>query len=93
MTDFVMQATGKDRKTADYLRSKYWADHGTTLAGLMKEHQVDPLPHVSFLVHLYSTSYMEGDPHTPRFMGYLSLFTFFMLILVSSQNYLQLFIG
>ncbi|YP_009421329.1 NADH dehydrogenase subunit 5 (mitochondrion) [Rhopilema esculentum] len=48
---------------------------------------------VSFLVHLYSTSYMKGDPHTPRFMGYLSLFTFFMLILVSSQNYIQLFIG
>nr|YP_007516988.1 NADH dehydrogenase subunit 5 [Chrysaora quinquecirrha]ADY15495.1 NADH dehydrogenase subunit 5 [Chrysaora quinquecirrha] len=48
---------------------------------------------VSFLVHLYSTSYMEGDPHSCRFMGYLSLFTFFMLVLVSSQNYVQLFIG
>nr|YP_009742861.1 NADH dehydrogenase subunit 5 [Aurelia limbata]QID91292.1 NADH dehydrogenase subunit 5 [Aurelia limbata] len=48
---------------------------------------------VSFLVHLYSVSYMKGDPHTSRFMGYLSLFTFFMLVLVSSQNYLQLFIG
>lgn len=48
---------------------------------------------VSFLVHVYSVSYMKGDPHTSRFMGYLSLFTFFMLILVSSQNYLQLFIG
>lgn len=48
---------------------------------------------VSFLVHLYSTSYMQEDPHRPRFMGYLSLFTFFMLILVSSQNYVQLFIG
>nr|YP_009421316.1 NADH dehydrogenase subunit 5 [Nemopilema nomurai]ASR75159.1 NADH dehydrogenase subunit 5 [Nemopilema nomurai] len=48
---------------------------------------------VSFLVHLYSTSYMKGDPHTPRFMSYLSLFTFFMLILISSQNYIQLFIG
>lgn len=48
---------------------------------------------ISFLVHLYSTGYMKGDPHSPRFMGYLSLFTFFMLVLVSSQNYLQLFIG
>nr|AER54518.1 NADH dehydrogenase subunit 5 [Chrysaora sp. EK-2011] len=48
---------------------------------------------VSSLVHLYSTGYMKGDPHSPRFMGYLSLFTFFMLVLVSSQNYLQLFIG
>ena len=48
---------------------------------------------ISLLVHVYSTSYMSGDPHTIRFMGYLSLFTFFMLILVTSQNYLQLFIG
>ena len=48
---------------------------------------------VSFLVHVYSVSYMRGDPHTIRFMGHLSMFTFFMLILVSSQNYLQLFIG
>nr|AER54448.1 NADH dehydrogenase subunit 5 [Cassiopea andromeda] len=48
---------------------------------------------ISLLVHIYSTSYMSGDPHAIRFMGYLSLFTFFMLILVTSQNYLQLFIG
>ena len=38
---------------------------------------------ISTLVHLYSTEYMEYDPHLPRFMSYLSLFTFFMLILVS----------
>lgn len=48
---------------------------------------------VSGLVHLYSIGYMEGDPHVPRFMSYLSLFTFFMLVLVTSHNYLQLFIG
>nr|CUS58606.1 TPA: NADH dehydrogenase subunit 5 [Podocoryna carnea] len=48
---------------------------------------------VSFLVHLYSTSYMDGDPHLPRFMSYLSLFTFFMIILVTSSNIVQLFIG
>ena len=48
---------------------------------------------VSFLVHLFSTSYMNGDPHLPRFMGYLSLFTFFMVILVTSGNLVQLFIG
>lgn len=34
-----------------------------------------------------------GDPHRPRFMSYLSLFTFFMLILVTADNYLQMFIG
>lgn len=48
---------------------------------------------VSSLVHLFSTSYMYGDPHLPRFMGYLSLFTFFMIILVTSGNLVQLFIG
>lgn len=48
---------------------------------------------VSFFVHLFSTSYMNGDPHLPRFMSYLSLFTFFMIILVTSNNLVQLFIG
>ena len=48
---------------------------------------------VSFFVHLFSTSYMDGDPHLPRFMSYLSLFTFFMIVLVTSNNLVQLFIG
>jgi len=48
---------------------------------------------VSFLVHMYSGSYMEFDPHLGRFMGYLSLFTFFMLILVTGDNFMQLFLG
>jgi len=48
---------------------------------------------VSALVHIYSTEYMAGDPHLQRFMSYLSLFTFFMLILVTADNYIQLFIG
>jgi proton-translocating NADH-quinone oxidoreductase chain L len=48
---------------------------------------------VSSLVHLYSTEYMGHDPHLPRFMSYLSLFTFFMLILVTSDNFIQLFVG
>jgi proton-translocating NADH-quinone oxidoreductase chain L len=48
---------------------------------------------ISSLVHLYSTEYMENDPHLPRFMSYLSLFTFFMLILVTANNFLQMFVG
>lgn len=48
---------------------------------------------ISTLVHLYATEYMEGDPHLSRFMSYLSLFTFFMLILVTSNNFLQMFVG
>lgn len=48
---------------------------------------------ISTLVHLYSTSYMSGDPHLPRFISYLSLFTFFILILVTADNFLQIFVG
>ena len=48
---------------------------------------------VSFLVHVYSIGYMHHDPDKPRFMGYLSLFTFAMLMLVTSDNFLQLFFG
>nr|QJS34504.1 NADH dehydrogenase subunit 5 [Leiopathes cf. glaberrima NB-2020]QJS34518.1 NADH dehydrogenase subunit 5 [Leiopathes expansa]QJS34532.1 NADH dehydrogenase subunit 5 [Leiopathes montana]WQH63094.1 NADH dehydrogenase subunit 5 [Leiopathes sp.] len=48
---------------------------------------------VSTLVHIFSTAYMHGDPHVPRFMSYLSLFTFLMIVLVTSDNYPQLFIG
>ena len=48
---------------------------------------------VSSLVHIYSIGYMSHDPHKQRFMSYLSLFTFSMLMLVTSDNFLQLFFG
>lgn len=48
---------------------------------------------ISALVHIYSISYMAKDPHFIRFMAYLSLFTFFMLVLVSADNFIQLFLG
>jgi NADH:ubiquinone oxidoreductase subunit 5 (subunit L)/multisubunit Na+/H+ antiporter MnhA subunit len=48
---------------------------------------------VSALVHLYSTEYMSGDPHQGRFLGYLSLFTFFMLVLVTADNFVVMFFG
>ena len=48
---------------------------------------------VSSLVHLYSISYMGEDPHLPRFMCYLSVFTFFMLMLVTADNFIQMFLG
>lgn len=48
---------------------------------------------ISFFVHIYSVSYMEHDPHLQRFLSYLSLFTFFMLILVTASNFLQMFVG
>lgn len=48
---------------------------------------------VSSLVHLYSIGYMAEDPHKQRFMSYLSLFTFFMLVLVTANNFIQMFVG
>ena len=48
---------------------------------------------VSSLVHLYSIGYMADDPHRPRFFSYLSFFTFAMLMLVTANNFLQLFFG
>jgi len=48
---------------------------------------------ISTLVHLYSLEYMRADPHLCRFMSYLSFFTFFMLILVTANNFLQMFVG
>ena len=63
--------------------------------------RVDPLSTVmmlvvgfiSFLIHVYSVGYMSHDPSVPRFMSYLSLFTFAMLMLVTSDNLIQLFFG
>lgn len=52
-----------------------------------------PVLIISFLVHLYSISYMENDPHISRFFAYLSMFTFFMLILITADNFLLMFVG
>ncbi len=48
---------------------------------------------VSLVVHIYSLGYMKNDENLPKFLSYLSLFTFFMLALVSADNFLQLFFG
>jgi len=48
---------------------------------------------ISSLVHIYSIGYMSHDPLISRFMSYLSMFTFFMLVLVTSSNMVQMFIG
>ena len=73
-------------------------------SGLLKVNwsvKIDPLSSVmlvvvtliSSIVHIYSIGYMSHDPHKSRFMSYLSLFTFAMLTLVTSDNFLQLFFG
>ena len=52
-----------------------------------------PVLIVSSLVHIYSIGYMSHDPHNQRFFSYLSLFTFMMIILVTANNYLLMFLG
>ena len=52
-----------------------------------------PVLYISSLIHIFSTDYMSNDPHNQRFFSYLSLFTFFMLFLVSGANYLVMFVG
>ena len=61
MTDWVMQALGVDRPEADRLRTHYWQTHGTTLAGLMAEHDVDPRPYLVD-VHDISFAALQPDP-------------------------------
>ena len=48
---------------------------------------------VSFLVHIFSVDYMASDPYKIKFFSFISLFTFFMLVLVCSNNFLVLFLG
>jgi NADH-ubiquinone oxidoreductase chain 5 len=52
-----------------------------------------PVLIISSLVHIYSISYMSNDPHNQRFFSYLSLFTFMMILLVTGNNYLFMFVG
>ena len=52
-----------------------------------------PVLIISSLVHMYSIGYMSHDPHNQRFFSYLSLFTFMMIILVTANNYLLMFVG
>jgi NADH-ubiquinone oxidoreductase chain 5 len=52
-----------------------------------------PVLIISSLVHIYSIGYMSHDPHNQRFFSYLSLFTFMMIILVTANNYLLMFVG
>ncbi len=61
MTDYVMSALGVARDEADHLRKHYWAKHGTTLAGLMREHDVDPAPYLTD-VHDIPMDRLEPDP-------------------------------
>lgn len=61
MTDFVMRAAGVDHAEADRLRKAYWREYGTTLAGLMTHHDVDPEPYL-VEVHDIDFSVLSPDP-------------------------------
>ena len=52
-----------------------------------------PVLYISSVIHIFSISYMDNDPHVQRFFSYLSLFTFFMVLLVSGANYFVMFVG
>lgn len=60
MTQYVMDALDIDRDKADHLRKHYWASYGTTLAGLMREHDVDPAPYLTD-VHDISLDHLQPD--------------------------------
>ena len=61
MTGYVMRSIGVDRAEADRLRDLYWRQYGTTLAGLMAEHDVDPGPYLTD-VHEIDLSHLEKAP-------------------------------
>lgn len=67
----------------------YWGFYFDSLTVSM----LIPVLIVSSLVHIYSIGYMSHDPHNQRFFSYLSLFTFMMIILVTANNYLLMFLG
>jgi len=60
MTAYVMRSLGVDQARADHLRHHYWQTYGTTLAGLMQEHDLDPLPYLED-VHQISLDHLEKD--------------------------------
>ena len=96
---FVKIGFGPDNAKLVVVKLFTWIDSGTldvawslrvdTLTAVM----LIVVTGVSSMVHVYSVGYMAEDPSIPRFMSYLSLFTFFMLMLVTSDNLVQLFFG
>lgn len=67
MTQYVMDALGVVQAEADRLRVHYWQRYGTTLAGLMREHDVDPAPYLTH-VHDISLEHLEHDSDLARFI-------------------------
>lgn len=70
MTDWVMAALGVDRDRADHLRDHYWKTYGTTLSGLMIEHDIDPMPYLTH-VHDIPLDSVTPDPALQRHIAAL----------------------
>ena len=77
----------------DWIRSGGFEAHWTLRFDTLSAVMLVVVNGVAACVHWYSIGYMSHDPHKPRFMAYLSLFTFSMLMLVTSDNLVQLFFG
>ena len=60
MTDYVMRELGVDQERANYLRDHYWQTYGTTLSGMMREHDIDPMPYL-YDVHDISLDHVPQD--------------------------------
>ena len=93
LNSVISEGVSYDIKLFDWIESGAlsvsWGIYIDTLSAVM----ICVVASVSALVHVYSVGYMENDPHVERFMCYLSLFTFSMLILVTANNFIQLFFG
>jgi len=91
--DVALHGMSRDHLLANWITSGSfsvdWGLHIDTLTAVM----LVVVNGVSSMVHVYSIGYMAHDKGVPRFMSYLSLFTFFMLMLVTSDNLLQMFFG
>ena len=76
-----------------WIDSEYLAIHWEFLFDQLTVTMIIPVIFISTVIHLFSVDYMSNDPHVQRFFSYLSLFTFFMLILVTGANFFVMFIG
>jgi NADH-quinone oxidoreductase subunit L len=82
-----------DVKIADWIMSGDFATRWALKVDSLTASMLLLVTWVASVVHVYSVGYMSHDEHKPRFMSYLSLFTFCMLMLVTSDNFIQLFFG
>ena len=80
-------------KVMDWIVSGDFATHWSLKVDALTAVMLVLVTWVSAIVHIYSVGYMSHDDHKPRFMAYLSLFTFSMLMLVTADNFIQLFFG